>query len=109
MGRILNTHCSVVDSSRRLVKCGGCSCRQPSMLCTWQGLTWQQAVQYIEETHVWSGHHVNVTASHDTYGITFQLDQTEDARDDHSRETTGLQCTCMPMKVCRISPIMMVH
>lgn len=38
-----------------------------------QGGTWQQAVQWIEECQVQAGNTLEVTASHDTYSISFAL------------------------------------
>ena len=41
-----------------------------------KGPTWQQAVQYIEELRVEEGSLVPVYASHDTFGISFTVDNT---------------------------------
>ena len=38
-----------------------------------QGLTWQQAVQWIEEVPLVSGQRMAITAKHDTYGISFAV------------------------------------
>jgi hypothetical protein len=39
-----------------------------------KGKTWQQAVQYIEELKVKKGDSMPLIAAHDTYGITFEID-----------------------------------
>lgn len=38
-----------------------------------KGPTWQQAIQYIEETNVSNGDNLQIDASHDTYSISFSL------------------------------------
>ena len=53
---------------RRLGDCIEAAC------VSWQGLTWQQAVQWIEELPVVAGQHVSILAQHDTYGISFALE-----------------------------------
>ncbi|OUS43892.1 molecular co-chaperone STI1 [Ostreococcus tauri] len=42
-----------------------------------KGQTWQQAVQYIEELRVDVGDKMPLVASHDTYGIKFEVNDTE--------------------------------
>lgn len=39
-----------------------------------KGATWQQAVQYVEELQLHPGDSLEVVASHDTYGISFRVD-----------------------------------
>lgn len=57
--------------------------------CWKQGPTWQQAVQWMQEVHVWPKMVLRLTAKHDTYGITFQY-----------RHVPGeLQTTHVPLKV----------
>jgi hypothetical protein len=42
-----------------------------------KGKTWQQAVQYVEELKVSVGDIMPLIASHDTYGIKFEVDDTK--------------------------------
>lgn len=41
-----------------------------------KGLTWQQAVQWLEEVEVQQGQHLQLTARHDTYSISYSLPDT---------------------------------
>jgi hypothetical protein len=45
--------------------------------CVKQGATWPQAVQWMEELEVAPGMRLPLTASHDTYGISFSRGATE--------------------------------
>ena len=49
-----------------------------SLLCSTcpyanKGLTWQQAVQWVGEVQVMAGQELQLTASHDTYSISYSL------------------------------------
>ena len=44
-----------------------------------KGQTWQQAVQYLEEFVVKSGDAAPLVARHDTYGVSFQVDDADGA------------------------------
>ena len=46
-----------------------------------KGPTWQQAVQYIEELQVNEGGTLPLVAKHDTYSITFEVDDDSDEID----------------------------
>ena len=51
------------------------------------GKTWQQAVQWVEEMRVEAGSTLPLRANHDTYGITFDVD---DTRTDRALASTGV-------------------
>ena len=46
-----------------------------------KGQTWQQAVQYLEEFVVRTGDAAPIVARHDTYGVSFQVDDADGAFD----------------------------
>jgi protein arginine N-methyltransferase 7 len=52
-----------------------------------KGKTWQQAVQYIEEVKVGKNSKLPITAKHDSYGISFEID---DARVDRGEISSGV-------------------
>lgn len=43
-----------------------------------KGPTWQQAVQWVPETRITPGDHLTLTAKHDTYSISYSLDDGEE-------------------------------
>ena len=51
-----------------------------------KGQTWQQAVQYVEEFEVRPGDHLPLIAKHDTYGISFEVN---DAAFPRAERRTG--------------------
>ena len=59
-----------------------------------QGPTWQQAVQWVAETPVARGDCLTMTTAHDTYGLSFRI-QNAATRD----EAAGGEL--MPLQVCR--------
>jgi hypothetical protein len=82
--------------------------------CPQQGATWPQAVQWMEELEVAPGMRLPLTASHDTYGISFSRG-TPDAPAEHRGAEDGdtQQCadatahdppaavpTGVPLQVC---------
>eukprot|EP00894_Picocystis_sp_ML_P005289 jgi/Pico_ML_1/55806/g1442.t1 len=52
-----------------------------------KGATWQQAVQFIEEVRVEEGDSVWLIAKHDSYGISFEVD---DSTIDRMSRRTGV-------------------
>ncbi|KAK9846546.1 hypothetical protein WJX81_006344 [Elliptochloris bilobata] len=54
-----------------------------------KGPTWQQAVQWVEETRLMPGDRLTITAAHDTYGLSFKV--VNDAQCDHDMECVPLQ------------------
>lgn len=52
-----------------------------------KGATWQQAVQYVEELTLKPGDSLKVVASHDTYGISFRVDDSKLEFDRGQRRT----------------------
>ena len=52
-----------------------------------KGKTWQQAVQYIEEVNVVKNAKLPITAKHDSYGISFEID---DAKVDRGEISSGV-------------------
>ncbi|QDZ17548.1 S-adenosyl-L-methionine-dependent methyltransferase [Chloropicon primus] len=52
-----------------------------------KGKTWQQAVQHIEEVRASKGSTLPVIAKHDTYGITFEID---DSKVDRGELSSGV-------------------
>ncbi|KAK9803026.1 hypothetical protein WJX72_005333 [[Myrmecia] bisecta] len=56
-----------------------------------KGATWQQAVQWIPELHVRKGMRAQLTAKHDTYGISFQAEQVD-------AQEAAKPCTPVPVK-----------
>ena len=81
-----------------------------------QGATWPQAVQWMEEVEVAPGMRLPLTASHDTYGISFSRGA-PDASADHRGAGAGnaqrradgtghdppsAVPTGVPLQVCRL-------
>lgn len=54
-----------------------------------KGPTWQQAVQWVPEARVAAGDRLGLTASHDTYGISFDLEGANAAA-ELARRSTGV-------------------
>ena len=52
-----------------------------------KGATWQQAVQYVEELTLKAGDSLKVIAAHDTYGISFRVDDSKLEFDRGQRRT----------------------
>jgi hypothetical protein len=52
-----------------------------------KGATWQQAVQYVEELTLKPGDSLKVVAAHDTYGISFRVDDSKLEFDRGQRRT----------------------
>ena len=52
-----------------------------------KGATWQQAVQYVEELALKPGDSLKVVAAHDTYGISFRVDDSKLEFDRGQRRT----------------------
>ena len=73
---LLRTH-SVLCFSRCLTA-AFCDLHTNPLLCSTcpyanKGLTWQQAVQWVGEVKVQTGQELHLTASHDTYSISYSL------------------------------------
>lgn len=60
-----------------------------------QGPTWQQAVQWVEETPVARGDRLTVTAAHDTYGLSFRIQNAATCDQSVGEELAPLQ-VCGP-------------